>query len=260
MDQSAAPRRLFERVFSERCLLVSPLTDTSLPSSPPVILRLVLAISLDGRLAPPGGGAAQLGGRGDRHVLERALAWADAALIGAGTLRAHHCTCLLHDRHLLAERLAEGRSGQPIAVVVSGQPQPDFPMVWPFFQQPLERWLLRPEDSTDPTRLDKGFDHVQVLHPDWFTTMASLAAHGMKRIVLLGGARLTAALLQADVVDELQLTLTPRVLGGPHGWVPWDGFTLPQHLSEANAWVLQESLALEGDELLVRYRRRRSSS
>ncbi|MGA0022394.1 MAG: riboflavin biosynthesis protein RibD, partial [Vulcanococcus sp.] len=45
-------------------------------------LRLVLAVSLDGRLAPPAGGAAQIGGRGDREALEQALAWADACLIG----------------------------------------------------------------------------------------------------------------------------------------------------------------------------------
>jgi 5-amino-6-(5-phosphoribosylamino)uracil reductase len=223
-------------------------------------LRLVLAISLDGRLAPPEGGAAQLGGRGDRRALEQALAWADAALIGAGTLRAHRCTCLLHDQQLLDQRLAAGRSLQPTAVVVTGQCQPNFPADWPFFQQPLERWLLRPEDPTDPTRLEEGFDHLQTLRHDWFTTIASLAARGMERIVLLGGAQLTAALLQADVVDELQLTLTPRVLGGPHGWVPWHGITLSKQLADASAWALQEAVALDGDELLVRYCRRRSSS
>jgi formamidopyrimidine-DNA glycosylase len=37
-------------------------------------LRLVLAVSLDGRLAPADGGAAQLGGAGDRQVLEEAIA------------------------------------------------------------------------------------------------------------------------------------------------------------------------------------------
>ena len=64
-------------------------------------VRLVLAISLDGRLAPPEGGAAQLGGKGDRAVLEQALAWADACLVGAGTLRARHCTCLIRVPELL---------------------------------------------------------------------------------------------------------------------------------------------------------------
>jgi len=89
----------------------------SFRNRPPCTLRLVLAISLDGRLAPPDGGAAQLGGSGDRRVLEQALAWSDAALIGAGTLRVHRCTCLVHDRAFLDQRLASGRSAQPRAVV-----------------------------------------------------------------------------------------------------------------------------------------------
>ena len=84
-------------------------------------VRLVLAIGLDGRLAPPEGGAAQLGGKGDRAVLEQALAWADACLVGAGTLRAHQCTCLIHDPQLLEQRRQEGRPEQPAAVVVSRQ-------------------------------------------------------------------------------------------------------------------------------------------
>ena len=84
-------------------------------------MRLVLAVSLDGRLAPPKGGAAQLGGAGDRRALEQALAWADACLIGAGTLRAHQCTCLIRDPQLLQERRRLGRPDQPAAVLVSHQ-------------------------------------------------------------------------------------------------------------------------------------------
>ena len=67
-------------------------------------LRLVLAVSLDGRLAPAGGGPAQLGGTGDRRVLEEALAWADGCLIGAETLRLHGSTCIIHGADLLADR------------------------------------------------------------------------------------------------------------------------------------------------------------
>ena len=106
------------------------------------MLRLVLAVSLDGRLAPPEGGAAQLGGPGDRRVLEEALAWADGCLIGAETLRRHGCTCLIHAQDLRAQRSAAGRSDQPVAVVVSRTAA--IPLELPFWRQPLERWLLAP--------------------------------------------------------------------------------------------------------------------
>ena len=54
-----------------------PAEPSPVPTPERPRLRLVLAVSLDGRLAPPQGGAAQLGGPGDRRVLEEALAWAD---------------------------------------------------------------------------------------------------------------------------------------------------------------------------------------
>jgi hypothetical protein len=80
-------------------------------------------------------------------ALDQALAWADACLIGAGTLRAHQCTCLIRNRTLVNQRLAAGRPAHPAAVIVSRSP--DFSMSWRFFQQPLCRWLVAPEPMDD---------------------------------------------------------------------------------------------------------------
>ncbi len=213
-------------------------------------VRLVLAVSLDGRLAPASGGAAQLGGAGDRHVLEQALAWADAVLIGAGTLRAHRCTCLIHEPQLLAQREQEGRPLQPTALVVSRHP--DFGLEWPFFQQALERQLLTP----DRISVD-GFSAIHRLQPSWETTLVELAALGFHRLVLLGGAGLCASLLEADQVDELQLTLSPCLLGGRFSWIPSEGCSMPLALSQPDAWTLLSADRLSGNELLVLYGRSR---
>ena len=215
-------------------------------------LRLVLAVSLDGRLAPPRGGAAQLGGPGDRQVLEEALAWADASLIGAGTLRAHRCTCLIRDAHLLNQRALQERSAQPVAVVVSRQC--NFSTDWPFFQQPLHRVLLGPKPA------QSGFEGWVEHRSSWTASLARLHQQGRSKVVVLGGAHLTTSLLAADCIDELQLTLTPRLLGGNHCWLPVEtpfATTLPQGLADSQAWALTESRPLGGDELLIRYRRLR---
>ena len=223
-------------------------------ADPDVCVRLVLAVSLDGRIAPPDGGAAQLGGPGDRQVLEQALAWADATLIGAGTLRAHQCTCLIREQALLDQRRRQGRSLQPEAVVVSrsGGFQPD----WRFFSQPLKRWLLSPHPVARA-----GFDGWIEQGETWSASLQTMVRRNLKRIVLLGGARLAASLLAADQVDVLQLTLTPRLLGGGHGWMPLmaGGDGLPAELASADAWSLEEATPLVGDEVLVTYRRRRSA-
>ena len=215
-------------------------------------VRLVLAISLDGRLAPAAGGAAKLGGDGDRRVLEEALAWADACLIGAGTLRAHQCTCLIRDRDLLEARRVADRPDQPDAVVVSRRA--DFPLSWSFFRQPLQRVLLGPQPA------QAGFDSWVEQGASWLISLQRLQQQGYRRLLLLGGAELATSLLAADAIDELQLTLTPRLLGGDHSWVASGsetGSCLPPPLADVGAWQLNESRDIGGDELLLRYRRRR---
>ena len=216
-------------------------------------VRLVLAISLDGRLAPQHGGAAQLGGAGDRRALEEALAWGDAVLIGAGTLRAHRSSCLIRDTDLLLRRSHEVRPPQPAALVVTRNAE--FPLEWPFFQQPFERHLLSEAGLPAP-----GFQGALRLAPCWRETLVQLASFGWSKLLLLGGARLCHSLLAEDAVDELQLTLCPRLLGGAFTWLPAQGTSLSPQLARTGAWTLVEARPIGDDELLVRYRRNRCSS
>ena len=209
----------------------------------------MLAVSLDGRLAPPGGGAAQLGGEGDRRALEQALVWADACLIGAGTLRAHQCTCLIRNPQLIEQRRSEGRAEQPAAVVVSGSP--DFPLDWLFFRQPLQRWLLA------PAPVEAGFERWIPLAESWPQRMEALGAAGIQRLVLLGGANLAADLLAEDCVDALQLTLVPRLLGGGNTWLPSGLASLPAAVTAAGSWRPMEPEPLGDGEWLLRYQRLR---
>jgi 5-amino-6-(5-phosphoribosylamino)uracil reductase len=209
---------------------------------------LVLAISLDGRLAPAEGGAAQLGGPGDRRRLEEALAWADAVLMGAQTLRLHGCSCLIHAEDLIENRRRLGLSSQPPVVVWSrrGQISADLP----FFRQPFERWLLKAEEpATDPPAAAEGFRHILPFE-DWPRALATLGALGVERVAVLGGAQLAAALVAAKLLDELQLTLCPTLLGGPNVWLPADAWSDP-----SMRWALMEHQQLEGGEQLLHYGR-----
>jgi 5-amino-6-(5-phosphoribosylamino)uracil reductase len=67
--------------------------------------------------------------------------------------------------------------------------------------------------------------------------------------VLLGGANLASQWLASGLVDELQLTLCPLLLGGAHSWC------LPDVQIDPHRWRLLEQRPLGGDELLLRYRR-----
>ncbi len=208
----------------------------------------MLAVSLDGRLAPAEGGAAQLGGRGDRRRLEDALAWADAALVGAQTLRSHGTSCLIHAADLLRHRRQMGLPPQPPVLVWSRSGI--LPADLPFFRQPFERWLLMDAAQISSSTEVKGFGKI-VPFDAWPPVLARLGALGLRRIAVLGGGRLAAALVAAGALDELQLTLCPTLLGGEHLWLPLNALG-----DRAIRWRLVERAQLEGGDQLLRYERR----
>ncbi len=202
-------------------------------------IRLVLAISLDGRITLPKGGPSTLGGKEDRRILEETLAWADAVLLGAETLRVHKNTCLIHENDLLEKRLLEGKPKQPIVIVISNRK--NFNIKWPFFQQPIIRWILSKEEFIKDIELQSGFHRQLTLQQSWDQTLNLLKQEGLEKIVLLGGANLVASLLMEDKIDELKLTLTPKIVGGKYSWVPVEIINLPSKLAEANTWILKDA-------------------
>ena len=74
------------------------------------------------------------------------------------------------------------------------------------------------------------------------------------------GRVLAADLLAGDCVDELQLTVVPRVLGGGNTWLPTTSPVLPDALSRVEAWRAEGAEPLGSGEWLLRYRRLRESA
>jgi len=215
-----------------------------------------LAISLDGRLAPPKGGKASIGGKGDRKALEESLAWADAVLIGRTTLVAHESTCIIHDKKLIENRIKLGKSHQPIAIVVSQKKS--FPEDLIFFNQPVKRWILSPNYPSKEFDQSNNFEKKLIMRESWELTLKELYEIGLKKIVLLGGTKLISSIIDTDNVDELQLTITPRILGGKHSWIPLENEKLEAHLGRINCWKLEAIKKLEENEILIKYSRIRN--
>ena len=214
----------------------------------------MLAVSLDGRLAPAEGGAAQIGGAADRQVLEESLAWADACLIGGRTLRIHGTSCLIRSKALLDSRSAANKRPQPIAIVASRRGA--FSPTLPFFQQPFERWLACCSPSSGMVLPLEGF-HRQFKFAGWKQLLMLLCKLGITRLAVLGGAQLAGELLAAQLIDELQLTICPLLLGGPHTWLP---FANGEQQVKQKIWYLRNCIQLDDDHVMLRYRQSMSES
>ncbi len=214
-------------------------------------LRLVLATSIDGRITFAQGGPGKIGGKGDRKVLEEALKWADATLMGGGTLREHKSTCLIKDSKLLKERLMKGKSQQPISIVVGKEKS--FSRSWEFFKQPIERWLITPVNNVDQKSCNVKFQRKLFIKNKWKKILKGLKKEGLNNIALLGGTKLIGSLLKEDLVNEIQLTISPRILGGYYPWTPLGNKDIPIKLSHSNSWLLNNTELLEENELVIKY-------
>jgi riboflavin biosynthesis pyrimidine reductase len=161
------------------------------------------------------------GSEGDRFAMGLLRACADAVLIGAGTLRASPRTrwTAEHAYPPAAELFAElrrlrGRLPQPTLAVLSGSGSID-----PKHPGLAERTLVLTSER-GAARLGRGLPPSAAIVPiggalplDVGAAVEALRAGGHELILCEGGPTAFGALVEAGLVDELFLTLSPLLAG-----------------------------------------------
>jgi riboflavin biosynthesis pyrimidine reductase len=185
--------------------------------------------------------------------MQRLRARADCVLNGSGTVAADQVYWPL-SAALVDGRRARGQAEQPLWAVAtgSGVVRPDSTML----RKPPPRPIVFAAVSTPADRRDWLGQRADVIvvgeeRPDPAAILRTLRRRFACRYVLSeGGPTFTYALLAAGVLDELFLTLAPKVVGG-HGKTILDGVQLVR-----DAWVRLEIVSLyeHADELFLRYR------
>jgi len=174
-----------------------------------------------------------LGSETDLEALRRLDAASDAVLIGARTLRAS-------SRNWLP------KAPKHIVVSRSG----DLPADARFLEG--EAYVAAPGNATFEASvpiLRTGGDEI-----DWVELLKRLREMGVERLYVLGGSEINAELLSRDLVDELFLTVAPKVKLG------WDTPTYAGGTALPREALLQFELLeshIIGHEVFLRYRRER---
>lgn len=84
--------------------------------------------------------------------------------------------------------------------------------------------------------------------------LRSLREEGVRAVICEGGPRLHGTLQASGLVDELFLTIAPKLTGGEAPRI-LEGRALPETAELELAWLLED-----GGELFARYRRRQSAA
>ena len=187
-------------------------------------LVLNMVSTLDGK-AVVDGTTRSLGGEADRLLFHGLRTQADAIMAGAGTIRAERYGRVVRSDALTARREAEGLDPNPPLVVVSGSLA--MPTDLPVLQDPEARVVIATaaEHELEGVQAQVTYERTG---DDLPLLLARLREnHGIRSVLCEGGPTLNFFLLTAGLVDELFLSLSPQLVGGPNALTIVGGRQLP---------------------------------
>lgn len=176
------------------------------------------ALTWDGRISTRRGTPADFSSKRDKRRLVEIRAQCDAVLVSAKTLAADNMTMGLPDAALRAARTARGQREYPLRVLLtnSGRIHPALRLFTKTFSPIVIFSTTRMPPRTRSALAGKA--DLWLHERDSVNLVAMLATlradYGVKRLVCEGGAQIFRALLTAGLLDELHVTLCPRIFGG----------------------------------------------
>jgi riboflavin-specific deaminase-like protein len=179
---------------------------------PYLILNMVSTV--DGR-ASIGGRSRPLGSPSDRelfHALRRAV---DAVMVGAGTARSERYGRIIRDPSRRRERHGRGLRAEPLACIVSGRLS--VPADLPLFADRAARVAIITSSAASLPATGAEIDYVRTGRDGRVDLAAALSElrerFAVGTLLCEGGPHLNSQLLLAGLVDELFLTLSPKLAG-----------------------------------------------
>jgi riboflavin-specific deaminase-like protein len=218
------------------------------------------AVSWDGRISTRNHTPSNFSSPRDKRRLLEIRARADAVLVGAGTAATDQMTMGMPDSDLRETRIRRGQPPYPIRVLLtnSGRIDPDLRL----FDAEISPVLIFATEKMPRSiraRLE-GKARV-ILTPAAKVDLAEMLRvlrneYEVKRVDCEGGGQVCRALLGRDLIDEIHLTLCPRLFGGEKA--PTITGVAGEFLAKSIACALRSMKTIDG-ECFVTYRVRKGT-
>jgi riboflavin biosynthesis pyrimidine reductase len=176
---------------------------------------LNMVSTADGR-ATVQGRSGPIGNRADRELFHALRTAVDAVLVGAGTVRAERYHALVRDQSARELRHDRGLAPEPFACIVTASLSlpPDVPLL----ADPAARVVILTPSAASLPPSPAQIEYVRTARDGLLDLPAALAElHtrlGIRTLLCEGGPHLNGELLAAGLVDELFLSLAPKLAAG----------------------------------------------
>jgi riboflavin biosynthesis pyrimidine reductase len=183
------------------------------PKRPRVLLNMIGTV--DGR-ASLGGRSGPLSDRADRALFHGLRSAVDAVLVGAGTVRTERYGRMIPDASSRSLRTRRGLAEEPLACIVSGRLALDDEI--PLLGEPSARVVILTASAASLPATAASVEYVRAAR-DGHLDLAAALGELRKRfeihsLLCEGGPHLAMQLLDAGLLDELFLSLSPLLAGG----------------------------------------------
>lgn len=230
---------------------------------PHVAINMVM--TLDGKVSV-GGKASPIGSDADRTVMRNIRCAVDAVLVGAGTVRAEEMN-LSVPRELQEKRNANGLPNQPLGVILAGAS--NLPLDRKVFSHTTQRVIVIAGATTPDRTLSEASrlgiptirtESPRAILPEPREVLSLLKAHfGVRNVLLEGGPSVNGAFLASGAVDELFLTLSPKISLSPTDGPTIASNPVPQPPTKTFDLVSTHAYPPQG-ELYLRYLRQKTTT
>jgi riboflavin-specific deaminase-like protein len=180
---------------------------------PYVMLNMVATV--DGR-ATLAGRSGPISGPADRRLFHALRAAVDAVLVGAGTVRAERYGRLIPEESTRQARRERGKPEEPLACIVSGRLALGDEI--PLLAEPSARVAILTASAASLPTATAAVEYVRAERDGLLDLPGALAelrsGHGVQTLLCEGGPHLVRELLAEGLVDEMFLSISPRLAGG----------------------------------------------
>ena len=183
----------------------------------------------------------------DRELFHHLRTQADAVMVGAGTVRVERYGRIAKSEELQAKREREGLPRDPLAVVVSARL--DLPADLPLLQQEGQKVVIATGSDAVLQGTQADIDYLRVGDDPQLLLSKLREGYDVSSVLCEGGPTLNSHLYAAGLVDELFLTLSPKVSGGAAALTIVAGRDLVEPAEMAPV-----SIAIGDGELFTRWR------
>lgn len=180
-------------------------------------LALNMVSTTDGR-ATVEGRSGPIGNAADRELFHALRTTVDAVMAGAGTVRVERYRRLVRDERARQIRHRRGLEEEPWACIVSGRLA--LPQDTPILCDPAARVVIATSSAASLPQAEGGaqIEYIRSREEgllDLPSAMSELCERfGVRTVLCEGGPHTNSQLLADGLVDELFLSLSPKLAGG----------------------------------------------